>query len=211
MATSLRQLSALCSGPTAEVRLRPQSKPWLTMFVPSSAVPTCPPPAAATSDASREALDGVYLCGEFRHPAPTLQYVPPFMRATVRNAPTTALARLRAAHAASQGNAPTASRAWKLFLLAPRMLLARKAHKAGPHSLRRQRRSSGANGHKSSPPRGPIHELTRRGRNRPRSRVRAQASTGVRQSPPRRTLSRSASAHSSGARAGHGGHVGCVH
>ena len=89
------------------------------------AVPTCPPPAALTSDAAWEALDEVDLCEELRNPAPTLQDVPPFMRAAVRHALTSALTRLRAAHAAGQGTGPNASRAWKLFLLAPRMLLAR--------------------------------------------------------------------------------------
>ena len=72
------------------------------------------------------ALDTVDLAEELRCPVPTLQDVPPFMRAAVRAALTTALQRLRdsAERVPALDEAP-ASRAWKLFLLAPRMLLAR--------------------------------------------------------------------------------------
>ncbi|CAE7348829.1 unnamed protein product [Symbiodinium sp. KB8] len=64
------------------------------------AVPTCPPLATSTSEAAWEALDELDLREELRHPTPTLQDVPPFMRAAVRNALTSALARLRAADVA---------------------------------------------------------------------------------------------------------------
>ena len=129
-------------------------------------VPTCPPPATATSDAAWEALDDVDLSEELRHPVPTLQDVPPFMRAAVRSALTTALTRLRAAHAAGQGTAPTASRAWKLFLLAPRMLLTRSEQQGrSGHTPCGRRRLNAASGSNSLPPRGLADELPSRSRN----------------------------------------------
>ena len=100
-------------------------------------VPACPPAAgdhdaaanatpAGVPDVAWLALDTVDLAEELRCPVPTLQDVPPFMRAAVRAALTTALQRLRdsAERVPALDEAP-ASRAWKLFLLAPRMLLAR--------------------------------------------------------------------------------------
>ena len=80
------------------------------------------------AEAAWEALDGVDLQDELRHPVPTLQDVPPFLRAAVRGALVKALAHLHAALVAGQGNSAGAGRAWKLFLLAPRMLLARPEH-----------------------------------------------------------------------------------
>ncbi|OLP88553.1 hypothetical protein AK812_SmicGene30090 [Symbiodinium microadriaticum] len=94
----------------------------------SGAVPTCPRPAAVEAEAAWEPLDGVDLQDELRHPVPTLQDVPPFLRAAVRGALVKALAHLHAALVAGQGNSAGAGRAWKLFLLAPRMLLARSEH-----------------------------------------------------------------------------------
>ena len=100
-------------------------------------VPACPPAAgdhdaaanatlAGVPDVAWLALDTVDLAEELRCPVPTLQDVPPFMRAAVRAALTTALQQLRdsAERVPALDEAP-ASRAWKLFLLAPRMLLAR--------------------------------------------------------------------------------------
>ena len=91
-------------------------------------VPECPAQALA-SPGQWEQLDAGDLAEEFRHPAPTLQDAPPFMRGAVRSAFTQALSELRAAAAAgpaaSQANAARAARAWKLFLLVPRMLLTR--------------------------------------------------------------------------------------
>ena len=65
-------------------------------------------------------MDGVDLSAELRRPVPTLQDVPPFMRAAVRRALVAALTR-----ESSDPVGLPACRAWKLFLLAPRMLLAR--------------------------------------------------------------------------------------
>ena len=69
-------------------------------------VPACPPAAgdhdaaanatpAGVPDAAWLALDTVDLAEELRCPVPTLQDVPPFMRAAVRAALTTALQQLR--------------------------------------------------------------------------------------------------------------------
>ncbi|CAE7417675.1 unnamed protein product, partial [Symbiodinium microadriaticum] len=63
----------------------------------SGAVPTCPRPAAVEAEAAWEPLDGVDLQDELRHPVPTLQDVPPFLRAAVRGALVKALAHLHAA------------------------------------------------------------------------------------------------------------------
>ena len=85
-------------------------------------------PAAGVPVAAWEQLDAVDLQEELRHPVPTLQDVPPFMRSSVRGALVLALNHLRSA-----GDEDGATlRAWKLFLLAPRMLLARPAIKRGP-------------------------------------------------------------------------------
>ena len=77
----------------------------------SGAVPTCPRPAAVEAEAAWEALDGVDLQDELRHPVPTLQDVPPFLRAAVRGALVKALAHLHAALVAGQGNSASAGRA----------------------------------------------------------------------------------------------------
>ena len=62
--------------------------------------------------------------------APSL---PPFLRAAVRHALMLALRELRTAYEAGTDHSYTATeRAWKLFLLAPRMLLVRPAHRQGP-------------------------------------------------------------------------------
>ena len=80
-----------------------------------------------------ERLDAIDLAAEFRRPVPTLQDVPPFLRAAVRHALMLALRELRTAYEAGTDHSYTATeRAWKLFLLAPRMLLARPAHRQGP-------------------------------------------------------------------------------
>ena len=68
-------------------------------------------------------LDAVDLVAEFQRPIPTLQDVPVFMRAGVRRALTFSLRALRDAYAEEDG--ARVERAWKLFLLTPRMLLAR--------------------------------------------------------------------------------------
>ena len=65
-----------------------------------------------------EALDAIDLQVELRRPVPTLQDVPPFLRAAVKTALLTALTGLREAceqHACQSG--VTKSRAWKLFFL----------------------------------------------------------------------------------------------
>ena len=95
--------------------------------IPEAPPRACPPLAAATCDEALAALHNVDLTEELRHPVPTLQDAPPFLRASVRCtcALTHALTRLRVGHAGGQGNGVPAARAWKLFLPAPRMLLAR--------------------------------------------------------------------------------------
>ncbi|CAE7629322.1 unnamed protein product [Symbiodinium sp. CCMP2592] len=90
----------------------------------ASAVPTC----TAEADAAWGALDAVDLTAELRHPVPTLQDVPPFLRAAVRGSLVKALTHLHAALVEGEAQSSAASRAWKLFLVAPRMLLARPEH-----------------------------------------------------------------------------------
>ena len=68
-------------------------------------------------------LDAVDLAAEFGTPVPTIQDVPAFLRAGVRQAFVLAMRALREAHA--RGTAPQQTRAWKLFLLIPRLLLHR--------------------------------------------------------------------------------------
>ena len=82
--------------------------------------------AASDRHASFDAVD---LVAELQNPVPTLQDIPPFMRAAVRGALVRALRRLRSDYATTNaGDFSATSRAWKLFLLSPRMLLARPAH-----------------------------------------------------------------------------------
>ena len=90
-------------------------------------VPVCPTPAAAAQADAWLSLDDVDLQEELRHPVPTLQDVPPFLRAAVRGALVQALERLRAERSEGAATGTRSSRAWKLFILAPRMLLARTA------------------------------------------------------------------------------------
>ena len=68
-------------------------------------------------------LDAVDLAAEFGTPVPTMQSVPVFLRSGVRQAFVLALLALRDAYA--RGTAPQQTRAWKLFLLATRLLLYR--------------------------------------------------------------------------------------
>ncbi|CAE7233923.1 PPP1R12B [Symbiodinium sp. CCMP2592] len=68
-------------------------------------------------------LDAVDLAAEFGTPVPTMQSVPAFLRAGVRQAFVFALRPLREAY--RRGAAPPQTRAWKLFLLSPRLLLHR--------------------------------------------------------------------------------------
>ena len=103
-------------------------------------VPTCPAAAdelgaaapatlAGIPEAAWASLDAVDLVAELQNPVPTLQDIPPFMRAAVRGALVRALCRLRSDYATTNaGDFSATSRAWKLFLLSPRMLLARPAH-----------------------------------------------------------------------------------
>ena len=84
------------------------------------------------SAAAWRALDDVDLATEFRHPVAALQDVPGFLRSALRAALVQALRQVRAAHDAPRAGDPAAcARAWKLFVLAPRMLLARVGQK-GP-------------------------------------------------------------------------------
>ena len=94
----------------------------------SDGVPTCPAAAEERSAAASAtptgihvtawaSLDEVSLATELQHPVPTLQDVPPFMRAAVRGALQCALRRLHTDYANSTGDYAATSRAWKLFLL----------------------------------------------------------------------------------------------
>ena len=86
-------------------------------------VPASAPPPRAAARVALACLDEVDLCLEFRVPVPTLHCVPRFLVAGVRRALTSAL---RAVQEASHGGDATAQdRAWKLFLLLPRLLLRR--------------------------------------------------------------------------------------
>ena len=89
-----------------------------------------PPAVRCTLNAgSWEDLDRIELQAELRRPLPTLQDVPPFLRAGVRRALVFALQAVRAAdvgEGAAEGITP--ARAWTFlfwFLLTPRLLLAR--------------------------------------------------------------------------------------
>ena len=94
-------------------------------------IATAAPPAnsAGTSVALTRAagswLDGLDLSVEFRNPVPTLQTVPRFLITGVRQALVAALGAIRAAREGRDEAARV--RAWKLFLLLPRLLLARSA------------------------------------------------------------------------------------
>ena len=96
----------------------------------ASAAPTAAclaqPARRPASPPTLEALDAVDLLAELRGPVPTLQDVPVFLRGGLRRALEFALTALRAASAGPAEEAVRA-RAWKLFLLTPRMLLARTA------------------------------------------------------------------------------------
>ena len=98
----------------------------------SACEPAAPNPA--THDRGTwEQVDAVDLAAELRNPVPTLQDVPHFMRTPMRNAFMSALNQLRWACEAGAGPEYEATaRAWKQFLLAPRMLLACPAHHNGP-------------------------------------------------------------------------------
>ena len=67
-------------------------------------------------------LDDIDLAEELRHPVPTIQEVPPLLRGVRARALVQALRGLEAAQRYDRREQVT--RAWTLFLLAPRMLLA---------------------------------------------------------------------------------------
>ncbi|CAE7448365.1 unnamed protein product [Symbiodinium natans] len=74
-------------------------------------------------------LDGLDLLAELRRQVPTLHTVPRFLAAGVRHALVSALQAIRVAH---EGRDDVACvRAWKLFLLLPRLLLARCVETGG--------------------------------------------------------------------------------
>ena len=93
---------------------------------PHTATAPGPIPGAAPhsfTSAQWATLDDIDLAEELRHPVPTIQEVPPFLRGAVRGALVQALRGLQAAQGYDREKQVT--RAWALFLLAPRMLLAR--------------------------------------------------------------------------------------
>ena len=129
-------------GPNGAIAPRAASAPEAaTAAAPPPAVPEASgdgiPAVDATTDApqvmrgaiGRQAwqdLDNIDVQAELRQPVPTLQDVPPFLRAGVRRALVFALQAVRDAdlgEGAGIGITPT--RAWTLFMLTARMLLAR--------------------------------------------------------------------------------------
>ena len=109
-----------------------------------SQVLTCPAPAPPTRQMLLEMLDDVHLVGELRHPVPTFQDVLVFLRAGARRALERSLMALLDAHVGSPDDVRR-SRAWKVFLLTPRMLLARAKLKgaAGRRELLQRIQSHG--------------------------------------------------------------------
>ena len=81
------------------------------------------PASVAVPAFAWSSLDAVDLAAEFGTPVPTMQSVPVFLRHCVHQAFILALRALREAYA--RGTAPQQTRAWKLFLLLPRLLLHR--------------------------------------------------------------------------------------
>ena len=94
---------------------------------PSAAAPAdSEDPATAPSNVPAAAwaqLDGIDLQTEFAIRLPTMQGVPAFLRPGIRQAYTFSLRALRDAH--SRSGEVQQARAWKLFLLVPRLLLCR--------------------------------------------------------------------------------------
>ena len=94
---------------------------------PSAAAPAdSEDPATAPSNVPAAAwaqLDGIDLQTEFAIRLPTMQSVPAFLRPGIRQAYTYSLRALRDAH--SRAGEVQQARAWKLFLLVPRLLLCR--------------------------------------------------------------------------------------
>eukprot|EP00439_Symbiodinium_sp_Y106_P018005 s6995_g2.t1 len=78
---------------------------------------------AGISASAWSSFDAVDLTAEFGTPVSTMQSVPVFLRSGLRQAFVLALRALREAY--MRGTAPQQTRAWKLFLLAPRFLLHR--------------------------------------------------------------------------------------
>ena len=100
----------------------------LSMRVPTSSNPVRRVPSAA----AWRALDDADLATELPYPVATLQDVPGFRRLALRAALVRVLREVRAAHDAPSASDPAScARACRLFVLAPRMLLARVGQK-GP-------------------------------------------------------------------------------
>ena len=166
-------------------------------------------PLLASDHFAIEINHAIDLAAEFRRPVPTLQDVPPFLRAAVRHALMLALRELRTAYEAGTDHSYTATeRAWKLFLLAPRMLLARPAHKQGPRGREELLARAAAS------ERGRVDQSTRERppvacANRITSQIRRSARSGTPgagmcQGAHRRGVAGSPSFDCSGARTGHG-------
>lgn len=72
-------------------------------------------------------LDAIVLTEEWKHPCATVREVPEFLRRQVQEAFHVATARIREMHEKKKD--VELERAWKLFLLLPRMLLSRTKHR----------------------------------------------------------------------------------
>ena len=102
---------------------RRDDAPPLTDDVPAAQTSQGAAGHSALAGIPAASLDAVDLAAEFGTPVPTMQSVPVFLRSGVRQAFVLALLVLREAY--TRGTAPQQTRAWKLFLLAPRLLLHR--------------------------------------------------------------------------------------
>ncbi|CAE7397509.1 unnamed protein product, partial [Symbiodinium pilosum] len=91
---------------------------------PEPGVDRCRVTRHATGNLPWADVDQIDLQAELRRPVPTLQNAPPFLRAGVCRALVFALRAIRNADAAENAHV-TPARPWSLFLLTPRMLLAR--------------------------------------------------------------------------------------
>ena len=94
----------------------------------TAATASAPGAQARATRSSWESLDAVVLRDVFAAPLPTMRDVPRFLAAGVRRAFVHAL---RGLHSPNPAAGITAERAWKLFLLVPRLLLTR-TRETGP-------------------------------------------------------------------------------
>ena len=120
-----------------------------------STLPLQPRPHGLRRQAWQD-LDHIDVQAELRRPVPTLQDVPPFLRACVHRALVFALQAVRDADLGEGvGTGITPTRAWTRFMLTPRMLMARPGAESLAARTRRPLRTptNAATGQLCSPPR----------------------------------------------------------